>query len=92
MDKIITSRQILVFEVSKRLSWHEYYYGAKVNGFGLAGLSMAAILHFQMSISQLQGWNSEFTLITPKYITGTYSDAKLNRFGLASAYGSHLGF
>ena len=49
---------------------------------------MAAILDFQMSISQLfeklQGWNSEFKLITPKYITGTYSDTKLSRFGLAS--------
>ena len=49
---------------------------------------MVAILDFQMSISQLfkelQGWNSEFKLITPKYITGTYSDTKLSRFGLAS--------
>ena len=49
---------------------------------------MAAILDFQMSISQLfeklQGWNSEFKLITPKYITGTYSDTKLSRFRLAS--------
>ena len=88
MDKIITSGQILVFEVSKRSSWHEYYYGAKVNRFGLAGLSMAAILDFQMSISQpfeeLQGWNLEFKLFTPKYITRTYSDTKLSMFGLAS--------
>ena len=87
VDKIITSGQILVFEVSKRLSWHEYYYGAKVNRFGLAGLSMAAILDFQMSISrpfeELQGWNSEFKLITPKSITRTYSDTKLSMFGLA---------
>ena len=49
---------------------------------------MAAILDFQMSIYQLfeelQGWNSEFKLITPKSITGTYSDTKLSRFGLAS--------
>ena len=49
---------------------------------------MAAILDFQMSISQLfeglQGWNLEFKLITPKSITGTYSDTKLSRFGLAS--------
>ena len=41
-----------------------------------------------MSISQpfkeLQGWNLEFKLITPKSITGTYSDTKLSRFGLAS--------
>ena len=88
MDRIITSGQILVFEVSKRLSWHEYYYGAKVNRFGLAGLSTAAILDFQMSISrpfeELQGWNSEFKLITPKSITGTYSDTKVSMFGLAS--------
>ena len=49
---------------------------------------MAAILDFQKSISQpfeeLQGWNSEFKLITPKSITGIYSDTKLSRFGLAS--------
>ena len=78
MDKIITSGQILVFEVSKWLSWHEYSYQAKLSRFGLAGLPMAAILDFQMSISQpfeeLQGWNSEFKLITPKSITGTYFD------------------
>ena len=87
MDKIITSRQIFVFEVSKWLSWHEYYYGAKVNRFGLAGLSMAAILDFQMFISQpleeLQGWNLEFKLFTPKDITRTYSDTKLSMSGLA---------
>ena len=86
MDKIVTSRKILVFEVSKWPSWHEYYYGTKVNRFGLAGLSMVAILDFQMSISQLfeelQGWNSEFKLITPKSITGTYFDTKLSTFGL----------
>ena len=64
------------------------YSDTKLSIFGLAGLSMAAILDFQMPISQpfeeLQGWNSEFKLITPKYITGTYSDTKLGRFGLAS--------
>ena len=49
---------------------------------------MVAILDFQMSISQpfeeLQEWNLEFKLITPKSITGTSSDAKLSGFGLAS--------
>ena len=88
MDKIISSRHILVFEVSKQLSWHEYYHGVKVNRFGLAGLSVAAILDFQMSTShvfeELQGWNSEFKLITPKSITTTYSDTNLSTFGLAS--------
>ena len=48
---------------------------------------MAAILDIDMSISQLfeelQGWNSEFKLITPKSITRTYSDTKLSMFGLA---------
>ena len=37
---------------------------------------MAAILDFKMSISppfeELQGWNLEFKLITPKSIIGTY--------------------
>ena len=88
VDKIITTGQILVFDVSKWLSWHEYYHGAKVNRFGLAGLSTAAILDFQMSISrpfeELQGWNSEFKPITPKSITKTYIDTKLSMFGLVS--------
>ena len=78
MDKIITSGQILVFEVSKWLSWHKYSHQAKLSRFGLAGLPIAAILDFQMSISQpfdeLHGWNSEFKLTTPKSITGAYFD------------------
>ena len=49
---------------------------------------MAAILDFfQKAISQLfeelQGWNLEFKLITPKSLTGTYFDTILSRFGLA---------
>ena len=32
---------------------------------------------------ELQGSNSEFKLITPKPITGTYFDTNLSRFGLA---------
>ena len=76
IDKIITSRQILVFEVSKQLSWHKYSYQAKLSRFGLVGLTVAAILDFKMSISppfeELQGWNLEFKLITPKSIIGTY--------------------
>ena len=32
---------------------------------------------------ELQGSNSEFKLITPKPITGTYFDTNLNRFSLA---------
>ena len=66
----------------------ETYFDTKLSIFGLASLLMAAILDFQKSISQpfeeLQGWNSEFKLITPKSITGIYSDTKLSRFGLAS--------
>ena len=42
---------------------------------------------FQKAISQLfeelQGWNLEFKLFTPKYIRGIYFDTKLCRFGLA---------
>ena len=42
---------------------------------------------FQQAISQLfeelQWWNLEFKLITPKSINGTYFDTKLKRFGLA---------
>ena len=76
VDRIVTSRNILLFEVSKWPSWHEYYYRAKENWFGLVGLPVAAILDIQMSISQpfkeLQGWNLEFKLITPKSISGTY--------------------
>ena len=75
MDKIINTGQILVFEVSKQLSWHEYFHQAKLSRFGLAGLPMAAILDFQISISQpfeeLQGWNLEFMLITPNLLLGT---------------------
>ena len=63
------------------------YFDTNLSRFGLAGLSMAAILHFQMSISQsfeeLQGSNLEFKLITPKPITGTYFETNLSRFGLA---------
>ena len=76
MDKIITSGQILVFEVSKWPSWHKYSYQAKLSRFGLAALSMVAILDFQISISQsfeeLQDSKFEFKLITPKSITGTH--------------------
>ena len=32
---------------------------------------------------ELEGWNLEFKLITPKYITGTYFDTLLSMFGLA---------
>jgi len=52
MDKIITRRQILVFEVYKRPSWHKYSRRAKQSSLGLAGLPMAGILDIQMSISQ----------------------------------------
>ena len=48
---------------------------------------MAAIWDFKMFISQpfeeVQGWNSEFKFITPKYINETYIDTKVSRFGLA---------
>ena len=55
----------------------------------MAGLTIviAAILDFLMSISQLfeelQGSNSEFKLIIPKPITGTYFETNLSRLGLA---------
>ena len=59
MDNIIISWLILVFEVSKWPSWHEYSYRAKLSRFGLVDLNIAAILDFQMSISkpfeELQG-------------------------------------
>ena len=74
--KMITSRRILEFKVSKRPSQHEDSHGAKMDMFGLAGLAMAAILDFLMSIYQLfeelQGWNSKLNLITPIYITGSH--------------------
>ena len=58
-----------------------------MNRFGLVGLSMAAILDFQMSISQpieeVQGLNSKSKLITPKPITRTYFETNLSRFDLA---------
>ena len=50
---------------------------------------MKAILDIQFFISlpveELQTLNSEFKLITPKPITGTYFDTKLSRFGLAGS-------
>ncbi len=39
-NKIITSRWILVFKVSKRPSWHEDSHGAKIGRFGLAGFGL----------------------------------------------------
>ena len=55
---------------------------------------MAAILDFQMSISEpfgeLQGWNSEFKLITPKSITGTYFVAMAAILELKKLYLSYL--
>ena len=33
---------------------------------------------------ELQGWNSEFKLINPKPITGTYFQTNLSSFGLES--------
>ena len=50
---------------------------------------MKAILDIQFFISlpveELQTLNSEFKLITPKPITGTYFDTKLSRFGWAGS-------
>jgi len=44
----------------------------------------------EMLFSQLfleeQGWNSEFKLITPKSITGSYFDTKPSKFGLAGSF------
>ena len=48
VDKIITSGQILVFEVLKRPSEHKYSYENNLSRFDLAGLTIAAILDFQM--------------------------------------------
>ena len=71
VDKIITSRQFLVFEVSKWPSWHEYCHKAQLRRFGLACLTIVAILDFQIFISQVS--SLKFKLITPKPITGTIS-------------------
>ena len=81
VDKIITSGQILVFEVFKQLSWYEYSYHTKLSRLGLAGLTIAAILDFQMSIYQpfeeLQGSNWEFKFFTPP---SYYRDLFWNQF------------
>ena len=37
-----------MFEVSKQLSWQKYSHQAKLSRFGLAGLTLVAILDFQM--------------------------------------------
>ena len=62
------------------------FFDTKLSRFGLVGLPMVAIFDFQMSICQLfeklQGSNSEFKLITPKSITGSYFEITLSRFGL----------
>ena len=54
------------------------YFETNLSSFGLEGLPIVAILYFQMFIAQpfeeLQGWNLEFQVITPKSITGTYID------------------
>lgn len=51
------------------------YFDTNMSRFSLVGLSMEALFDFQMFIYQmfaeLQGWNSEFNLISPKYIMET---------------------
>jgi len=72
--KIITSRQILVFEVSKRPSLHKYSHQVKLSRFGLVSLFMAGIMDFKMSISQpfeeLQGRILDISLIPPNLLQG----------------------
>ena len=53
---------------------------------GGATSSMVAkkwIKKLSQPFEELQGWNLEFKLITPKTISGTYSKTNLSRFGLA---------
>ena len=75
VDKIITCGHILLIKVSRWPSWHKYSNQTKLSRFGLASVTMAAILDFQNYISQpfevLKGSNSVFKLISPKPITGT---------------------
>ena len=65
------------------------YFITNMSRFGLACLPMTAILYFLMLISELfeelQGWNLEFKLITPKSITGTTYDTKQGSFCLAGS-------
>ena len=54
------------------------YFDTKLSRFGFEGSAMVAILEFEMFISQqfqeLQGWNLEFLLITPKYFMGLFPE------------------
>ena len=69
----------------KPITWT--YFDTILSRFGLAGLPIAAILDFQMSIFQpfqeLQGLKLEFKLITHKPINRTCVDTNLIGFGLA---------
>ena len=62
VDKIITCGHILLIKVSRWPSWHKYCNQTKLSRFGLASVTMAAILGFQNYISQpfevLKGSNS----------------------------------
>ena len=78
--------QIVVFEVNKSSSCHEYSHQAKLCRFGLSVLYMASIFDFQISISllfeKLQASNLEFNIFTPKSITWTDFYTNMIRFGL----------
>ena len=80
--------QIVVFEVNKSSSCHEYSHQAKLCRFGLSVLYMASIFDFQISISllfeKLRASNLEFNIITPKSITWTNFYTNIIRFGLTA--------
>ena len=41
---------------------------------------------FSQLFQDVEGWNGEFKLITPKFIAVSYFDTKPTRFGLAGSF------
>jgi len=75
--KMITSGQILMFEVSIEPYWsaqHDWIFENGASAFLVAKIELKD-LSISQSFEELLSWNLESKLITPKYITGTYFGA-----------------
>ena len=82
-DKIITSGQIMVFEMYKPPYWSPQHDRIICKWHHFLHSEQKWNKKISQPFEELQGWNSEFKLITPKTISGTYSKTNLSRFGLA---------
>ena len=83
VDKIITSGQILVFEVSKQPYQSARRLGSFANGATASLVAKNGTKKLSQPIKELRGSNLEFKLITLKPTTETYFETYLSRFGLA---------